>query len=176
MKGSGKGGSSKKGRKKQFKRRDRENSQQQNRVGEPAKSKGRRAVDLSVAADLKFTRKRVSSVERPKWASPQPPALNLPSTICIWCDKPIREFSTAVSDPETGKSVHFDCAINRIAERETLEKDDTVGYIGGGRFGIIHFNNQKGARKFRIKKVFEWEDKEARSEWRVALCEHFSVT
>jgi len=176
MKGSGKGGSSKKGRKKQFKRRDRENPQQQNRAGEPSKSRGRRAVDFSVAGDLKFTRKRVSSVERPKWVPPKPPALNLPSTICIWCDKPIKEFSTVISDPETGKSVHFDCAIKRIAEREHLEKDDTVGYIGGGRFGIIHFNNQKGAKRFRIKKVFEWEDKESRSEWRVSLCEHFSVT
>ncbi|MCL1930640.1 MAG: hypothetical protein FWF55_02405, partial [Treponema sp.] len=75
-----------------------------------------------------------------------------------------------------GKPVHFDCIINRIIERENLENGDAVSYIGGGRFGIVHFNNPPDTRDFKIKKVFEWENKETRSEWRVTLHEHYSVT
>ncbi|MCL2191208.1 MAG: hypothetical protein FWB79_04405 [Treponema sp.] len=126
--------------------------------------------------EAKFTRKRPGSVNRPKWAPPQSPALDLAPALCILCDKPIREFSTALCDPDTGKPAHFDCTVNRIVERERLEKGDSVGYIGGGRFGIIHFTNPQNPRKFTIKKIFEWEKNESRSEWRVALCEHFSVT
>jgi len=182
MKGSGKGGDPKKNRKKNFKRRGQESGKPQNRSqqAEASKHKGRKAVDFSVFGDAKFARKRNLSVDRPKWIQPKPPALSLPSVACIWCEKPIKDFSTALSDPETGKSVHFDCAIGRIAEREKLRgglaEGDAIGYIGGGRFGVLHFDNPQNTRKFKIKKVFEWEDKETRSDWRVALCEHFSVT
>ncbi|MCL2600608.1 MAG: hypothetical protein FWD88_05455 [Treponema sp.] len=180
MKSNGKGGDPKKSRKKNFKRRGKENNPQQPargaQHGESSKSRGKKAVDFSAAGDGKFARKRVSSVDRPKWSPPQPPALDLVPALCIRCEKPIKEFSTALLDPETGQSLHFDCAISQIAEKEKLEKGDTVGYIGGGRFGIINFGNSQDTRKFRIKKIFEWENKETRSEWRVALCEHFSVT
>jgi len=178
MKGNGKGGDPKKNRKKNFKRKGKENAQAQNRIlhGDLSKNKSKRAVDFSAMGDGKFSKKRVGTVDRPKWTPPKAPPINLPPVLCIWCEKPIREFSSAISDPETGKSVHFDCVIKRIAEREKLEKGDTVGYIGGGRFGVINFSNPQDMKKFRIRKIFEWENKEIRAEWRAALCEHFSTT
>jgi len=175
MRDSGKGGDSRKSRRKAPKRRGRENAQGRAQQSE-AKGKGRKAVNFLLSGEGKLTKKRVSTVPRQKWVPPQPPALDLQPTACVWCGKPVKEFSTAFSDPETGKPVHFDCAVSRIAERERLEKGDTVGYIGGGRFGVINFSNPQNAKKFKIKKVLEWESAEIRSEWRVMLCEHFSVT
>jgi len=124
----------------------------------------------------KFEKKRGGFFERPKWVPPKPPALSLPSVSCAWCGKPIKEMSMAISEPVSGKPVHFDCAINRIIEEEVLEKGDTVSYIGGGRFGIIHYNNPPDIRDFKIRKVLEWENKENRSEWRVAISDYFTIT
>jgi len=181
MKDNGKGGDSRRGRRKSSRRRNREpaqQAQQQSRAApraEAPKSKGRKPVNFSLAGDGKFARKR-SQADRPKWAPPQPPELVLPSILCAWCSKPIKEFATALSHPATGQPVHFDCAISRLAERENLEKGDTIGYIGGGRFGVIHFSSPQNPKNFTIKKILEWESNEIRSDWRVALCEHFSVT
>jgi hypothetical protein len=96
--------------------------------------------------------------------------------LCTWCGKAIKDITTAIADPDTGKPVHFDCVIDSIIGNERLESGDTVSYIGGGRFGIIHFNNPPDARDFRIKKVLEWENKENRSEWRMSISDHFSET
>jgi hypothetical protein len=102
---------------------------------------------------------------------------------CPYCGKPIKDLAAALSDKDSGAAVHFDCVIARLAENETLEKGDAVTYIGGGRFGIVHFNNPADfqgrsldPRKFTIKKVFEWEDKENRAEWRKFVADHYSVT
>ena len=83
---------------------------------------------------------------------------------------------TAISDPETGKPVHFECVMNRLTDRECLETGDAISYIGGGRFGLIHYNNPQDIRDFSIKKIYEWEKKENRSEWRISISDHFSVT
>ena len=82
-------------------------------------------------------------VERQKWI---PPKLNtdpLPNYDCPWCGKPIRDISQAIADRSTGVPIHFDCVAARISEGEILEKDDTVIYIGGGRFGIVSFNSDQ---------------------------------
>jgi len=172
MSGSGKGGDNKgnHNHRKPFKRRD---HQSQNRDSQKS---GKKSVDLSVEGDGKFEKKRTGFAERLKWVPPKPPELNLPEVICAWCGKPIKEMSTAVSEPSGGKTVHFDCAINRLTEEEVLERGDTISYIGGGRFGVIHFNNPPDTRDFRIKKILEWESRENRSEWRVALSDYFTVT
>ena len=172
MSGSGKGGDSRGNRRKSFNRRDREN-QSKNR---DSPKSGKKAVDFSIEGNVKFEKKRGSLVERPKWVPPKQPAFSFPQAVCAWCGKPIKEISTAISDPVDGKPVHFDCAINRIIEEEVLERGDTVSYIGGGRFGIIHYNNPPDIRDFRIKKILEWENKENRSEWRQAISEYFTIT
>jgi len=171
MSGSGRGGDNRGNRRKPFNRREREN-QSHNR--DSAKT-GKKPVDFSLDGG-KLEKKRGSFIERPKWVPPKPPALSLPPVSCAWCGKPIKDMSTAISEPSEGKPVHFDCAINRIVEEEVLERGDTVSYIGGGRFGIVHYNNPPDIRDFKIRKILEWENKENRSEWRLAISEYFTIT
>jgi len=174
--GSGKGGDNRGNRKKPFKRRDRERENNQSRARDTSKNGGKKPVDFSPISEGKADKRRGGLFDRPKWVPPSPPPAPLPTASCAWCDKPIKDISTALSEPETGKPVHFDCIINRIIERENLENGDTVSYIGGGRFGVIHFNNPPDTRDFKIKKIYEWENREIRSEWRVTICDHFSAT
>lgn len=174
MSNNGKGGDNRGNRRKPFKHRDKMNNQ--SRVNDTSKNRGKRMVDFSPVGEGKTEKKRGALYERPQWIPPSPPSAPLPTASCAWCDKPIKDISTAISEPDTGKPVHFDCIINRIIERENLENGDTVSYIGGGRFGIVHFNNPPDTRDFRIKKIFEWENREVRSEWRVTISDYFSVT
>ena len=174
MSGSGKGGDSRGNRRKPLKHRNRENNQ--SRTREAAKNGGKRPVDFSLMGEGKPEKKRGSLPDGSKWVPPQLPSVPLPSAFCAWCNKPIKDISAAFSEPDSGKPVHFDCVINRISERENLENGDVVSYIGGGRFGIIHFDNPPDTRDFKIKKIFEWENKENRSDWRVTISDHFSVT
>jgi hypothetical protein len=172
--GSGRGGDNRGNRKKFFKRRERENNQ--SRPRDASKSIGKKMVDFSPFGETKPDKRRGILFDRPKWVPPVPPSEPLPVASCAWCDKPIKDISLAISEPGTGKPVHFECVINRIIERENLESGDTVSYIGGGRFGVVHFNNPPDTRDFTIKKIFEWENKESRSDWRVTISEHFSTT
>jgi hypothetical protein len=130
----------------------------------------------------RFEQKRGGLYERPRWTPPKVSADPLPVPECPWCGKPIQDISAAITDKHTGQPVHFDCILARIAEEENLERGDEVSYIGGGRFGVVHFSHapdtqRKGEiRKFTIKKIFEWEDKENRAEWRQSISDHYSVT
>jgi hypothetical protein len=114
--------------------------------------------------------------ERPQWTPVKPPADPLPSPVCPICGKPIKDISSAVTEKNSGEPAHFDCIIAKIAGQETLEQGDRIAYIGGGRFGVVHFNTPQDGRNFKIKRIFEWEDKENRAEWRGNIADHFSVT
>jgi len=114
--------------------------------------------------------------ERPKWVPPPVQNIVLPTPDCPFCGKPIRDMVSALSEKKTGNAVHFDCIIAKLAENEILEKGEFISYIGGGRFGIIRNNNPADAKKFTIKKILEWEDKEERPQWRSAISDHYSVT
>lgn len=95
---------------------------------------------------------RPPSFVRPKWVPLQISTEPLPAPDCPVCGKPIRDIISAISDRATGEAVHFDCIIGKVSQGETLEKGDFVSYIGGGRFGIVHFNNPGEPKKFTIKK------------------------
>lgn len=112
------------------------------------------------------------NADRPKWVPPKVNTDPLPVPDCPYCGKSIRDISQAVSDRNTGIPVHFDCVVNRITEGEKLEKDDSITYIGGGRFGIVSFI---GRAEFKIKKIIEWEATDKRAEWRSEICEHYSA-
>jgi len=173
MSGSGKGGDNRKNKRQPFKRKGGKDGSRSSRDNQ--KGGGRQAV-MSLAAEGKIERKWTGSLhERPKWVPPKPPDTPLPEASCYWCGKPVKDISAAISDPESGNPVHFDCVISRIAERENLESGDTISYIGGGRFGVVR-HDPSNAKNFKIKKIFEWENKENRSEWRVVIGDYFSVT
>jgi hypothetical protein len=119
-----------------------------------------------------------SGVDRPRWTAPKLNTDPIPVSNCAFCGKPITDLHAALTDEKTGEPVHFDCVIAGLAEHETLGAGDAISYIGGGRFGVVHFNNPGRGETggFTIKKIVEWEDKENRAEWRGVIADHYSVT
>jgi hypothetical protein len=158
MSGSGRGGNNRRG----VKHRDKENF---------PKDTKKKPGD-----GVRFDKAKGALVDRPKWTAPKIPAEPIPVPECPYCGKPIRDLASALTDKASGQAVHFDCVIARLAENETLERGDAVTYIGGGRFGVVHFSNPQDPRNFTIKKIFEWEDKENRADWRRSLADRYSIT
>ena len=185
----GRGGDNR-GHRRSFKRRNgQDNQDRQNRQSSDQRSGDTRSGDQrqndqnaqqkfqqDLKQDQKNSGNQKNAFERPKWIPPQITSLNLPATECPICGKPIRDIISALHDKTSGKAAHFDCIIARISENEFLEKGDFVSYIGGGRFGIVRMNNPADSKKFTIKKILEWENKDDRPEWRSAISDHFSVT
>jgi len=163
MSGNGKGGNSRKNRQRYSGRRD-----------EPQKHDKKTQGD--VIANGKLEKNRMGLYERPRWTAPVQPTNPITTPDCPWCGKQIKDITTAISDKDTGYPVHFDCVIARIAELEALETNDSVCYIGGGRFGVIHYNNPPDTRDFTIKKIYEWEIKDSHNEWRRPISDYFSIT
>jgi len=164
MKGSGKGGNNRKNRQRFSGRKD------------EAQKHDRKKYSENLHTDGKLEKNRIGLHERPRWTAPKPPATPIPIPDCPWCKKPIKDIAAAFSDKSTGVPVHFDCVIARISEIETLETNDKVCYIGGGRFGVVHYSSPQDARSFCIKSIYEWENKEDRKDWRSSISEHFSIT
>jgi hypothetical protein len=152
----GKGGDNRGNRRRSWRRRGTNNQEQPNR-------------------NAKAEKTRASFYERPKWIPPKTSTEPLPSFECPYCGKPIRDIASALTEKGTNIAVHFDCVLARIAEGEILEKGDVIAYIGGGRFGVVHFNHPGELKKFTIKKIFEWENKDNRAEWRTKVSDHYSV-
>jgi hypothetical protein len=77
-----------------------------------------------------------------------------------------------------GGTVHFDCVIKELTNREFLEEGDTISYVGGGRFGVVNFGKGGGndQKAFTIKKILEWENKDERADWRGIVADHYSIT
>jgi len=162
MSGSGKGGN------------NRKNRQRFGRKEESQKHGKKHNEDLF--SEGKFEKNKVSLHERPRWTAPVLPTNPITTPNCPWCGKQIKDIATAISDKDTGLPVHFDCVLVRITENENLERNDSVCYIGGGRFGVIHYNNLPDTRNFSIKKILEWENKDSNNEWRRPISEYFSIT
>jgi hypothetical protein len=163
MSGSGKGGNNRKNRQRFSGRR------------EESPKHGKKQND-GFFSEGKFEKSRLSLHERPRWTAPVLPINPITTPDCPWCGKQIKDITTAISDKDTGLPVHFDCVLSRIAEMENLDPNDNVCYIGGGRFGIIHYNNLPDTRDFFIKKILEWENKDINNEWRRPISEYFSIT
>lgn len=125
---------------------------------------------------VRFDKVKGTLLDRPKWTPPKLANTPLPKQECPYCGKLILDLSQAITDPTEGKPVHFDCAIDRIAKSERLMSGDVVSYIGGGRFGILHFDNSNDPKSFQIKKIFQWEEKDKRAPWRKDVADRYSST
>jgi hypothetical protein len=114
--------------------------------------------------------------ERLRWMPPVLPTEPLPMPDCSYCGRPIRDIAAAVDDKASGIPVHFDCIIKHLTETELIEKGGIIAYIGGGRFGVVHFGGSRDKPAFKILKIFEWEQKDSRAEWRKKVSDHYSLT
>jgi hypothetical protein len=112
---------------------------------------------------------------RPKWKYPKARTEPMPILVCPYCKELIKDLTSAISNKE-GEAAHFECVQKYIASRETIEKGDSISYIGGGRFGIVAFDNPHNPRDFKIKKIIEWEEKDNPATWRKRLADRFSLT
>jgi hypothetical protein len=124
----------------------------------------------------RFDKNRGVLVDRPRWTAPKLSQEPLPEPECPLCGKPIKDLAAALTDKTTGVPVHFDCILSTLGEREPLEDGDQLAYIGGGRFGIIHYNDPRDHRTFQIRKVLQWEDQNTRSDWRKQVADRYSTT
>jgi hypothetical protein len=94
--------------------------------------------------------------------------------ICPICGKPIEDITSAIADRTTGKPAHFDCILQQLGKSESLGDNDKITYIGQGRFAVLHFDNPRDLKTFRIVKTIEWESRDTKIEWRDEMSGLFS--
>jgi hypothetical protein len=87
----------------------------------------------------------------------------------VRCEEPIRNPETALSTPEKGEPIHFDCAIREVADREELGAKEKICYLGQGTFGIIKYAQGAAEKGFEIKKRIPYETVDKAVEWRKTI-------
>lgn len=93
---------------------------------------------------------------------------------CGICGGLISDIASAITDKSTGKTVHFDCILDKIAKEEKPLENEKVAYIGQGRFAVLSYENIREQKNFKIKKIIEVEDRENKSEWRTEISDLYS--
>jgi hypothetical protein len=94
---------------------------------------------------------------------------NGPAVSCSVCGKNIRDMSSAIKEKDSGQPAHFDCIIKKIAETETVKEQEKIVYLGSGKFGVIHSENNQN-KNFTIVREIDYEEKEEDApEWRGSL-------
>ncbi|MGL4982997.1 MAG: hypothetical protein ACRC4W_09155 [Treponemataceae bacterium] len=106
-----------------------------------------------------------------KRAAPEPVIrrINYPKVVCAKCGEIIQDITSALTDKQTGGPAHFDCILRFLQGAEQLAANEKITYIGQGRFGVIHFENIHDLRRFTIKRVIEWEERDKKPEWRQTI-------
>ena len=94
--------------------------------------------------------------------------------ICPACGNAIEDLSSAIVDKVSGQPMHFDCALKKLSETESLSANQSVAYIGQGRFAVITRENPSDMKHFKIEKIIEWEDKNNPASWRGEMAELYS--
>ena len=94
--------------------------------------------------------------------------------ICPLCHQNITDMPTAIVDKASGLPAHFECVLKKVEESEKVGENEKIAYIGQGRFGLLYFENPRDQRKFTIKKIIDYEDKEKDIEWRSEISELYS--
>ncbi len=85
---------------------------------------------------------------------------------CVRCGESIKHPETALATPESGEPIHFDCAIEEVADGEELEAGEKICYLGQGNFGIIQYKSGSSDREFKIRKKIAYESLEKEADWR----------
>lgn len=93
---------------------------------------------------------------------------------CAKCGQQIMDVAMAMADKKTGEPVHFDCVLDEIKSGEKLSENDRLTYIGQGKFAVLHFDNIRDLRHFKIIKTIEWEPRDSVYEWRSEMAGVYS--
>jgi len=96
------------------------------------------------------------------------------SVICPICGEAITDMTTAIANKDSGAPMHFDCVIKKISETEKLLENQSINYIGQGRFAVITFENPRDLRKFKIERIIEWEERNKAIQWRQEMSDLYS--
>jgi len=89
---------------------------------------------------------------------------------CPISGEPIEDILTAITHPASGKPARFDAVITSLAEREQLEEDERIAYIGKGVFGIIKMQRDSGGhQELVVRKRIPYEDGHDKQTWRREL-------
>lgn len=91
-----------------------------------------------------------------------------PPQDCGYCHKPIYDLSTALADREGGGPVHFDCALQRVSERESLAPGERIVYIGSGVFAVVEYRD-RSETSFTVKRRLPFEEEGKKQDWRKVL-------
>jgi len=119
---------------------------------------------------------RPAPTVRDRFSPPKSVSPVLPKPVCPRCGSPIEDLPSAITDKETGEPVHFDCVLARLSENEPLGDGEKIVYLGGGRFGVVQFENPADLKHFRVKKTLQWEEKDKRADWRRQVTDLYSST
>jgi hypothetical protein len=122
------------------------------------------------------TRHEKTKVFKSKYAIPEKaePPIELETYHCSLCSEIIHDLPSALSHRQTGEPVHFDCVLEYLKKTEEIGFNEKLFYIGKGNFAIAYFENPHDLRKFEIKKLIEWENKEKVIEWRSTISDLYS--
>ena len=96
------------------------------------------------------------------------------SYTCEYCNQPIEDLTSSIASKESGNPAHFDCVLAKINASEKLSENEKITYIGQGRFAVVYFENPHDLRHFTIRRVIEWENREAKYEWRSEIANIYS--
>jgi len=112
-------------------------------------------------------RRRKKSTQIPQGGERKTTLIQKPQieqVICPVCNAPIQEIYLSLVDAVTGNTVHFDCAIRLIKEREVLREGEALVYVGSGTFAIS--DRVPGTGPYNIRKKILFEEKESAASWR----------
>ena len=147
------------------KKRSNWNNQKNNQQGKPQPQNNSEQKQKSFHFNHTIYENEDSKRERQKAIQ----ELKAREIICPMCGQPLTDIASALSGKNGGAPVHFDCALHEVESKESLGQNEKIAYIGQGRFGVLYFENPRDQRKFTIKKIIEWEDRETKNEWREEL-------
>ena len=93
---------------------------------------------------------------------------------CHLCGKQIFDMSTALADRDSPEPVHFDCALQKISEFETLAPGEKILYIGKGSFAVVEF--AEGSQTvFTVKRKVPWEKENQKYDWRKSISQRLGL-
>ena len=145
------------------------NNQQKNNVQNQNNSQSQNNTSEQKQKDFHFNHTLYQNEEARRERQKAIQEIKTREIVCPMCGQPITDLASSLNSKDGTSPVHFECALHEVESKEKLEEKEKVAYIGQGRFGVLYFENPRDQRKFTIKKIIEWEDREKTSEWRDEL-------